>query len=183
MHDNDMNGSPMGELVEVRVGKVGRAHGLKGDVAIDLRTDEPGRRFTPGAKLTLGDGGRSVEVASTKWHKGRLIVTFVGYPDRTAVETITGQWLSVKVPADERPSEPEEYFDRQLVGLAVLDHAGERVGTVAEVQHMPAQDLLHVDVDGSIRLIPFVTALVPEVDLAAGVIRLADVGGLLEDDE
>lgn len=173
----------MGELVEVRIGKVGRAHGLKGDVAIDLRTDEPGRRFTPGAKLALGEGGKSVEVGSTKWHKGRLIVTFVGYPDRTAVEGITGQWLSVKVPADEMPSEPEEYFDRQLVGLSVLDHTGRTVGTITEVQHMPAQDMLHIDVNGEIRLVPFVSALVPSVDLAAGNVTLADVKGLLEDDE
>ncbi|NHB85798.1 ribosome maturation factor RimM [Tessaracoccus sp. HDW20] len=162
-------------LVEVRVGKVGRPHGIKGDVAIDLRTDEPARRFTVGGKLRLGDTDRSVEIGTVRWHKGRVVVSFVGYPDRSAVETLTGQWLSVDVPADERPSEPEEYFDRQLVGLDVLDHTGRRVGTVAEVLHMPAQDLLRLDVDGTERLVPFVSALVPGVDLEEGVIRLADV--------
>lgn len=170
-------------LIEVRVGKVGRAHGIKGDVAIDLRTDEPARRFTPGARLRLGDTGRSVEIGTVRWHKGRVVVSFVGYPDRSAVEALTGEWLSVDVPADELPSEPEEFFDRQLVGLDVLDHGGAVVGTVAEVLHMPAQDLLRLDVGGAERLVPFVSALVPRVDLEAGLVQLADVGGLLEDDE
>lgn len=173
----------MGEMVEVTVGRIGRGHGIKGEVMIELRTDEPARRFQPGVKLALGTGRRSVEIATTRWHRGRLVVTLVGYPDRTAVEALTGEWLSLRVPADELPSEPEEYFDRQLVGLGVLDHAGGRVGTVAEVLHMPAQDLLRVDVGGDDRLIPFVSALVPRVDLGAGVIQLADVPGLLEDEE
>lgn len=172
----------MGKLIEVTVGRIGRAQGIKGEVNIELRTDEPGRRFVPGAVLQLGSGPRTVEVATTRWHKGRLVVTFVGLPDRTAVEKLTGEWLNVRVPAAERPSEPEEYFDRQLVGLRVLDHDGTEVGTVAEVLHMPAQDLLRVDVDGQDRLVPFVSALVPVVDLEAGHLRLADVAGLLEDD-
>ena len=173
----------MAQVIEVTVGRIGRAHGIKGEVAIDLRTDEPGRRFVPGAVLQLGSGPRTVEIATTRWHKGRLVVTLVGYPDRTAVEQLTGQWLNVEVPVEERPSEPEEYFDRQLVGLRVLDHAGDAAGTVAEVLHMPAQDLLRIDVDGEDRLVPFVIALVPVVDLEAGHVQLADVGGLLEGDE
>ena len=171
----------MTAMVDVTVGRVGRAHGIKGEVMIDLRTDEPARRFIAGTQLTIGTAGRSIELGSTRWHRGRLVVTFVGYPDRTAVEALTGQWLSAKVPADETPSEPDEYFDRQLVGLAVLDHSGARVGSVAEVLHMPAQDLLRIEVAGEDRLVPFVSALVPVVDLGAAAITLADVPGLLED--
>lgn len=173
----------MQDMVEVTVGRIGRAHGLGGEVFIDLRTDEPVRRFTAGATLLLGDTGRSVEIAAVRWNRGRLMLSFVGYPDRTAVEALTGQVLSTRVPAAERPSEPEEFFDRHLVGLTVLDHTGSEVGTVTDVLHLPAQDVLEVAVDGGERLIPFVAALVPEVDLAAGHVRLADVGGLLEDIE
>lgn len=173
----------MQDMVEVRLGSVGRAHGLGGEVFIDLRTDEPARRFTPGARLLLGDTGRTVEIATVRWNRGRLMLSFVGYPDRTAVEALTGQVLGTRVPAEERPSEAEEFFDRHLVGLKVLDHGGSQVGTVTAVLHLPAQDVLEIAVDGARRLVPFVAALVPEVDLAAGFVRLADVGGLLEDIE
>ena len=173
----------MGDMVDVTVGIIGRPHGVRGDVFIDLRTDEPGRRFAVGTKLSLGESGRTVEIATVRWNRGRLMLTFLGYPDRTTVEPLVGQSLAARVPADERPSEAEEYFDRQLVGLAVLDHAGSRVGIVREVLHLPAQDVLEVAVEGGERLVPFVSALVPEVDLAAGHVRLADVEGLLEDIE
>lgn len=170
----------MDELLEVTVGMIGRAHGIRGDVAIDLRTDEPGRRFFPGAKVTM-QSGRELKVEKTTWQRGRLLVTFAGYPDRTAVETLRGELLSARVPAAETPSEDDEYFDRQLVGLRVLDHEGTEAGTVAAVLHMPAQDVLEVATDGGVRLIPFVRALVPVVDMTAGTLQLADVPGLLED--
>ncbi len=166
--------------VEVVVGKVGRAHGIRGDVFIDVITDEPARRFARGATVRLHDG-TTLEVASVRSHGGRLVVSFDGLRDRTSVEALTGRELLADVPSDERPSGPEEYFDRQLVGLEVRDAAGHPVGTLVAVQHMPAQDLLVVDVDGEDRLVPFVAALVPVVDVEAGYLQLADVGGLLED--
>lgn len=172
----------MEDTVEVTVGVVGRAHGIKGDATIDVRTDEASRRFTPGARLTT-ESGRALELVRVKWHQGRLLVAFDGYPDRTAVETLRGEVLTARVPASERPSEEDEYFDRHLVGLAVLDATGERVGTVTSVEHFPAQDLLTIDVAGEDRLVPFVSQLVPRVDLKAGELQLADVAGLLEDVE
>lgn len=170
----------MSDVVEVIVGRVGRAHGIKGAVTIDVRTDEPGRRFSSGAKLRRGDGGE-LELGSVAWQRGKLIVTFNGYPDRTAVEALRGVELLMDVPANELPSEPEEYFDRQLVGLRVLDSDGSEVGTVAHVLHMPAQDVLQLDTPTGERLVPFVKALVPDVDVAAGTVTLAPVQGLLED--
>lgn len=168
------------DTLEVTVGRIGRAHGLRGEVSIEVRTDEPARRFVPGARLRLDDG-RTVELEAVKWNRGKLQVTFVGHPDRTAVEPLNGRFLSVEVPTDEQPSEAEEYFDRQLVGLRVLSHEGREVGLVTDVLHLPAQEVLAIDVDGEQRLVPFVTALVPDVDLAAGTVTLADVAGLLED--
>lgn len=172
----------MSDVVEVIVGRVGRAHGIKGAVTIDVRTDEPGRRFVKGAKLRRGDGGE-LELGSVTWQRGKLQVTFVGHQDRTAVEALRGVELLTDVPADEQPSESEEYFDRQLVGLRVLDVDGSEVGTVGEVLHLPAQDVLQVDTPAGERLVPFVKALVPDVDLAAGTVTLAPVEGLLEDVE
>lgn len=173
----------MSDLVEVIVGRIGRAHGIKGDVSIDVRTDEPARRFRPGATVLMGERRTPVELGETKWNRGKLIVSLVGHPDRTAVEKLTGEILRLRVPADEKPSEPEEYFDRQLVGLGVLDASGQQVGAVSEVLHLPAQDVLQIDTPDGERLVPFVQALVPVVDVAAGHVQLADVPGLLEDVE
>lgn len=166
--------------VDVVVGRIGRAHGIRGDVFIDVITDEPKRRFVRGAQLSLDDG-TTLEVASVRSHGGRLLVSFAGIADRTTVETLTGSLLHAEVDAKERPSGPEEFFDRQLVGLSVRDHGGDVVGTIAQVQHMPAQDLLVVDVAGQERLVPFVHQLVPVVDIDEGYVQLARVGGLLED--
>lgn len=168
--------------VEVIVGKVGRAHGIRGDVFIDVTTDEPKRRFTIGAQLRLDDGTQ-LEVVSVRKHGGRLLVAFTGLQDRTAVEQLTGRQLFADVPSDEQPSGQNEYFDRQLVGLEVRSAAGSPSGTIVGVQHMPAQDLLVIDVDGDERLVPFVEALVPSVNLEEGFVQLADIGGLLEDVE
>ncbi len=171
----------MSDTVEVIVGVVGRAHGIKGDVGIDVRTDEPDRRFVPGAVLGREGGGVALTVESVRDHSGRLLVRFRGYPDRTAVETLRGTVLVVDVDATARPADEEEYYDRQLTGLLVLDAHDAEVGRVADVIHLPEQDLLEIRTQTGSRLIPFVRALVPEVDLAAGTVRLADVPGLLTD--
>lgn len=171
----------MGDTVEVIVGIVGRAHGIKGEVGIDLRTDEPERRFTPGTVLRSEGGGESLTVESARDHSGRLLVRFRECPDRTAVERIRGTVLVIDVVEDERPADDEEYYDRQLVDLRVLDAGGAEVGRIAHVVHLPEQDLLEVRTPAGVRLVPFVRALVPEVDLAAGIVRLAEIPGLLSD--
>lgn len=172
------------DRVEVTVGVIGRAHGVRGEVAVEPRTDEIERRFASGAVLGTGDGGR-LTVAKARQASGRLIVAFAEVPDRTAAEALRGTELLVEVPADESPSGAEEYFDRQLVGLEVRDAAGNPAGLVVAVLHGPAQDILLIDTligqGGDERMVPFVEALVPIVDLEAGYLQLADVGGLLED--
>ncbi len=170
----------MSKLIEVTVGVISRAHGVRGAVNVDPRTDEIERRFVPGAELRTEQGGH-LTVESVKRPSGRLIVSFRGISDRTAAEQLRGRILSVWVPAAERPSGREEYFDRQLVGLRVLKADGTEAGTIVEIIHGPAQDLLVVDVDGSEYLVPFVEALVPEVDLDAGSVRVTDLAGLLDD--
>lgn len=170
-------------LEEVVVGAVGKAHGLRGDVAIDVRTDEPERRFADGAVLRAeGDARGTLTIASTRWHSGRLLARFVEANDRTAVEQLRGVVLVVDVPSDEVPEDEDEYYDRQLIGLDVLSADGTRVGEVTEVIHLPAQDTLVVRTTDGERLIPFVAALVPDVDLKAGTCTLADVRGLLDDE-
>lgn len=175
---------------EVVVGRVGRAHGIRGEVAVEPLTDEPDRRFAAGAVLDVRrpDGHphaattpRVLTVAGTRWHSGRLLVRFEELADRTAVEAARGLRLAIAVDASERPEDPEEFYDHQLVGLRVETTEGVDVGVVREVLHAGAQDLLVIARDGrEDALVPFVAALVPDVDLDAGRLLVADRPGLLE---
>jgi len=165
----------------VVVGVIGRAHGLRGEVGIGLRTDEPERRFGVGTELIIQDGRRRLTVESTRQVSGGWLVKFRELPDRTAVEQTRGSVLLSLVDPDEQPADDQEFYDRQLFGLSVLRHDGAPVGTVGAILHLPAQDLLSVQTPMGERLVPFVAALVPVVDLAGGFVQLADVAGLLED--
>ena len=171
----------MSQTVEVLVGTLGRAHGLRGEISVNLRTDEPERRFAVGAPVLIG--GRPRSVAALRWHAGTLLVRFDGVTDRTGAEALRGEEVWARVPAGEAPAADGEFYDRQLFGVQVRDAAGEPVGTIGEVLHLPAQDVLVVRTASGDRLVPFVTELVPVVDLAAGFVQVADVRGLLDESE
>jgi len=170
------------QLVEVVVGVLGRAHGIRGDVEIHVRTDEPERRFVPGARLRVEGATRVLTVDSARNHSGRLLVRFEELVDRTAAEGVRGLVLVTDVAEHELPAEEGEYYDRQLVGLEAVTPDGTSVGRVISVLHPGPQDLLEISTAGGPRLVPFVVALVPEVDLAAGRLVVADVPGLLTDE-
>jgi 16S rRNA processing protein RimM len=162
----------------VTVGRIGRAHGIRGDVAIDVRTDEPERRFARGAVLTTN--GRALTVAASRWHSGRLLVTFDEVHDRTAAEQLRGAFLEADIDPDERLDEEDAYYDRQLVGLQAQTADGVLIGTVVSVVHNDAQDTLIIQADGREVMVPFVAAIVPSVDLDAGCVVVADLPGLLD---
>ncbi|HLN75960.1 MAG TPA: ribosome maturation factor RimM [Nocardioidaceae bacterium] len=183
---------------EVVVGRIGKPHGVKGELSIELRTDEPQRRFAVGATLrTQTPQGGAVHgperpamltVRTTRWHQSRLLVSFEEVADRNRAEAVRGLLLAVDVDPSESPEDPEEFYDHQLLGLRVVTTSGADVGELAEVVHGPAQDLLSVRAeDGREILVPFVTRLVPEVDVEGGRIVVEDVPGLLtpavEDEE
>ena len=176
----------------VVVGRIGRPHGVKGAATIEVRTDEPDKRFAVGARL-LTDSGLDLTVASATWHSGRLLVTFEGYEDRTAVEQLRNALVSVDRPADERPEDPEEFYDSDLEGCEVVvdgsDSDGDSdgvvigvgIGVVREVSHLPGQDLLVVVTpDEREVLIPFVSEFVPQIDVSAKRIVITPPEGLLE---
>jgi 16S rRNA processing protein RimM len=181
------------ESIDVVVGRIGKAHGLRGDVTINVRTDEPDRRFAPGSVLDVeAPAGsattlRTLTVASSRWHSSVLLVRFEEIPDRNAAEAARGIVLHASIPADESPEDPDEFYDHQLVGLTAYDLDGGVLGEVTSLVHGGAQDLLAIRTpDGRDTLVPFVKALVPEVDLAARRVVVADRPGLvtpLPDDE
>ncbi len=170
------------------MGRVGRAHGVRGEVAVEPRSDEPDRRFAVGARLRTEttspwpDRGTPVTltVAGSRWHQHRLLVRFEEVGDRSAAETLRGLLVVAEVDPDERPADAEEFYDHQLTGLRVRTTDGEEVGEVTSVVHTGAQDLLAVRRDdGADVLVPFVAALVPRVDLDARLLEVSDRPGLL----
>ena len=171
--------------IDVVVGRIGKPHGIRGEVTLDLRSDEPDRRFADGAVLRVeaprgsAFAHRTLTVARTRWHQTTLLVTFDELTDRNTAETARGVVLHADVDPTETPEDPDEYYDHQLVGLAVHDVDGTLLGEVSGVVH-GAQDLLAVKaVDGRDTLVPFVSALVPEVDVAGGRVVVADRPGLV----
>jgi 16S rRNA processing protein RimM len=173
------------ESVDVVVGRVGKPHGLRGEVTVEVRTDEPDRRFVVGTSLAAERPGglaapwSELTVAATRWHQSTLLVRFEELTDRTVAEAARGLLLHVGVPVDESPGDPEEFYDHQLVGLAAEDLDGGALGEVTAVVH-GAQDLLQIRTpDGRDALVPFVSALVTEVDLQGGRVVVADRPGLV----
>jgi 16S rRNA processing protein RimM len=167
------------------VGRIGRPHGLRGEVSVEPRTDEPERRFASGSVLHAQAhrpgiaSDTSLTVRGHRWQSGRLVLSFEEITDRDAAEAARGTLLVVPVDPEETPEDPEEFYDHQLVGLAVEDLAGDARGVVTAVEHTGGQDLLHIEVDGQDVLFPFVSALVPEVDVPRRRIVVDDRPGLL----
>ena len=175
-----------GGTIELVVGRIGKPHGIKGEVTVDVRTDEPDRRFAAGATLRAEPPRGSASpltaltVGRARWHQSTLLVTFEELADRNAAEAARGIVLHASVPADEVPEDPDEFYDHQLIGLTAYDVDGTRLGEVTGLVHGGAQDLLAVKaLDGRATLVPFVKALVPEVDVAGGRVVVADRPGLV----
>jgi 16S rRNA processing protein RimM len=156
--------------VEVVVGRIGRPHGLRGEVTVQVTTDDPDERFASGAVLGTDPASRGpLTVVSMRRSGPVLVLGFDGVADRNAAEALRGTSLTLDASLLPVPDDPEEFYDHQLVGLTVVDQAGTVLGTVTEVWHPPAAPVLAVDrPDGSQELVPFVSAIVPIVDLEGG---------------
>jgi 16S rRNA processing protein RimM len=169
-------------MVELVVGRVGKPHGLRGEVTVEVRTDSPELRFAPGTVLRTDPVlPRPLVVDGMHWHGGRLLLTFEGVEDRAGAEALRDLRLVIEVADDEVPEDPEEFYDHQLIGLAAVTVDGVEVGVVGEVLHLPSQEVLAVRTpDGREVLVPFVAEMVPRVDLAAGRLLLDPPPGLLD---
>jgi 16S rRNA processing protein RimM len=214
------------------VGRVGRPHGLRGEVAVEVRTDDPAERFASGCVLaTQPEALGPLTVTKARPHAGGLIVSFSGVSDRDGAEKLRGAWLVIDSADVPNPDDPDEFYDHQLIGLDAVTTTGCHVGTIADVRHH-GQDLLVIRpgggrtcawpptgpapvidgpvVDGPVVggavvggavvgsasrsasaagsataeiLVPFVAAIVPEVDLAAGRLVIDPPPGLLDQNE
>jgi 16S rRNA processing protein RimM len=178
--------APPPGTTQLRVGRLTKAHGLKGALKLELFTDEPERRFVPGATFTLQVPtsspwhGKTLELAELRWYNSHAVGFFVGIDDREAAETLVRAILWVDHDVTELPAESDAWYDHQLVGLRAL-RDGTEVGRVARVDHLPAQDLLAIDTGSGEVLVPFVSAMVPTVDISAGTVTLTPPPGLFEE--
>jgi 16S rRNA processing protein RimM len=161
------------------VGRIGRPHGVRGEVTVQVRTDSPEQRFAVGAQLGAG-AGRTLTVDTVRPHAGNLLVGFAGITDRTVAAELCGVLLTVDTVELPELDDPDEFYDHQLEGLAAVGPDGAELGTVREVVHAPASDLLVVETDRGEALVPFVRAIVPEVDLSGGRVVLDPPAGLLD---
>jgi 16S rRNA processing protein RimM len=168
--------------VQLVVGRIGRPHGIRGEVTVDVRTDDPGARFAPGSVLATDPADRGpLTVRRVHWHSGRLLVAFAGVDDRTAAEGLRGIMLVVDSTDLPPTGDPDEFYDHQLVGLAVVTVGGDDLGSVADVIHTAGQDLLVVQrAAGGESLVPFVAEIVPEVDVRGGRVVVDPPPGLIE---
>ncbi|WP_433253464.1 ribosome maturation factor RimM [Streptosporangium sp. CA-135522] len=168
--------------MQLVIGRIGRPHGLRGDVSVEVRTDDPERRFAPGTALATDPASAGpLVVESRRWHSGILLIRFEGVSDRNRAEDLRGTTLVIDS-ADIPPSDdPDEFYDHQLIGLAVVTPDGERVGEVTDVLHH-GQDLLVVRRQGAEVYVPFVKALVPVIDLDKGILVVDGPAGLLDPD-
>lgn len=164
------------------IGRIGRPHGVRGEVAVEVHTDEPDRRFVAGARLETDPPERGpLEIVDVREHAGRLLVRFVGRNDRDDAEALRDVLLCADSMSSPALADPDEYWDHDLVGLRALGVHGADLGEVAEVLHPPGGDLLAVRrPDGKELLVPFVAAIVPEVDVAGRRVVIDPPDGLLD---
>ncbi|AFM16700.1 16S rRNA processing protein RimM [Mycolicibacterium chubuense NBB4] len=171
--------------MDLVIGRVVKAHGVTGEVVVEIRTDDPENRFAPGGTLRgrapRGGAEREYTVESVRAHGGRLLMRFAGVADRDSADRLRGTVFLVDSGALPPIDDPDEFYDHQLEGMAVSTVDGRRVGTVSEVLHTAAGELLAVrDAEDREVLVPFVSAIVVSVSLAEKAIEIDPPEGLLE---
>ncbi len=170
----------MTQELELQIGRVIKSHGIKGEVVVDVTTDEPDIRYAIGEVLNGKQANKdhSLTIDAARAHQGRLLVKFAEVPDRNTADSLRGTRFFA-APLDVEDDE-DGFYDHDLEGLRIV-HEGEDIGVVTGVMHSPAGETLEVKLgSGKEALIPFVHAIVPEVDLEAGTATITPPEGLLE---
>ncbi|MER5357076.1 ribosome maturation factor RimM [Streptomyces sp. NPDC002785] len=171
--------------MQLVVARIGRAHGIKGEVTVEVRTDEPELRLAPGAVLATEPATAGpLTIETGRVHSGRLLLRFEGVRDRTAAEALRNTLLIAEVDPAELPEDPEEFYDHQLMDLDVVLADGTEIGRITEITHLPSQDLFIVErPDGSEVMIPFVEEIVTEIDLEEQRAVITPPPGLIDESQ
>lgn len=171
--------------MQLVVARIGRAHGIKGEVTVEVRTDEPELRLGPGAVLATEPASTGpLTIETGRVHSGRLLLRFEGVRDRTAAEALRNTLLIADVDPEELPEDPEEFYDHQLMDLDVVLADGTEIGRITEITHLPSQDLFIVErPDGTEVMIPFVEEIVAEIDLEEQRAVITPPPGLIDESQ
>lgn len=186
--------------MDLVVGRIVKAHGVTGELVVEIKTDEPEQRFAVGNQLQLSpprharakamavassrgghDGPPSnVVIQSVRPHGSRLLVRLVGVSDRDSADALRGHLFLIDSAALPPIADPDEFYDYQLQGLTVRTVQGRHIGVVADVLHTGAGELLSVRCDdGTELLVPFVAAIVTSISLSTSMIEIDPPEGLL----
>lgn len=166
--------------MDVLVGRIGRPHGVRGEVTVQVHTDDPDSRFAAGSVLVTDPAEAGpLTIARSRFSGGVMVVGFEGFDDRVGAEKLRGTQLLIDTDDLPHIGDPEEFYDHQLIGLVVRGPSGEQLGSVTDVLHPPAAPVLQVRTPaGDAVLVPFVTAIVPEVLPADGYLVVDPPDGL-----
>ena len=169
--------------MQVVVGRLGRPHGVKGEINVEVLTDDPEKRFAKGNKLTIQNQNKQLTVNTARLHTNKLLVTFNEVPDRNIAEDLKGNYLVIELNESEIPQTGDEFYEDQLIGLSAVSENKELFGEVIEVIHRSAQDLLVIKTpDNREVLVPFVDEIAPIIDLNKKIIVLNPPKGLFDDE-
>ncbi len=166
------------------VGRIGRAHGVLGEATVEIRTDLPEERFFAGNILTTDPANNGpLTIESVRFNNGIMLLKFRESADRTQVERLRDTLLLVDVDVNNDHREDDSYHVQQLIGLAVVNTRGEKIGTIDDVLNLPGQDLLVINSNDREILLPFIVDFVPVVDLLGGLITVTPPTGLFDHDD
>jgi len=166
---------------DIAIGRIGPARGVRGELFVEPWTDDPDTRFAPGELLRTdpSDAG-PLTVAASSQAGGKLVVRFEGIDDRASAEQLRGVRLVVAASARPPLDDPDEFYATELIGLQASTVDGTDLGPVRDVLDIAGSDYLVLDVDGHERLVPFVSSIVPSVDLDAHRVVIDPPSGLFE---
>lgn len=168
--------------MQLVVARIGRAHGVRGEVTIEVRTEKPDERFFIGGVLETEPANLGpLKIASIRNHNGTLLLSFVGREDRSKAEELRNVLLIADVELADKELDEDEFHATEILGCSVFLESGEILGEVIDILQLPSQDTLVVKrlSDGLEVLIPFVKKHVPELNLKSRKIVARDVEGLI----